>query len=147
MVWRWGGIPIVTMLSHHTRIPAAFIRKTRKEYGTCNYVEGTDLAGKRIVLVEDVVSSGGAILDAVGMLRSDGIAVDTAICVLDRQTGGACELMGSRDQTDQPFAGTRNRGSIEKPISRGKRTNFDQRLISLRRNFRNDLEIQEGCGR
>lgn len=87
-----GGIPIVTMLSHHSRIPAAFIRKTRKEHGTCNYAEGTDLAGKRIVLVEDVVSSGGAILDAAEMLRSDGIAVHTAICVLDRQTAGPANL-------------------------------------------------------
>ena len=87
-----GGIPIVTMLSHHSQIPAAFIRKTRKEYGTCNYVEGTDLVGKRIVLVEDVVSSGGAVIDAAIMLRSDSIAVDTAICVLDRQTGGPANL-------------------------------------------------------
>ena len=83
-----GGIPVVTMLSHYTKIPAAFIRKTRKEYGTCKYAEGPDLAGKRIVLVEDVVSSGGAIIDAANMLKSDGIVTETAICVLDRQTGG-----------------------------------------------------------
>ncbi len=82
----------LTMLSYHSQIPAAFIRKARKEYGTCNYVEGADLAGKRIVLVEDVVSSGGAIIEAANMLRSDGIAVDTAICVLDRQTGGLGNL-------------------------------------------------------
>ena len=35
-----GGTPIVTMLSHHTGLPAAFIRKTAKEYGTCRYAEG-----------------------------------------------------------------------------------------------------------
>lgn len=83
-----GGIPIVTMLSHHTKLPAAFIRKMPKEHGTCKYAEGIDLVGKKIVLVEDVVSSGGAIIDAVRMLRDDGIHVERAICVIDRETGG-----------------------------------------------------------
>jgi orotate phosphoribosyltransferase len=83
-----GGIPIVTMLSHHTGLPAAFIRKTAKEYGTCRYAEGAAIEGKQIVLIEDVVSSGGAIIDAATMLRVDGIEVDTALCVIDRETGG-----------------------------------------------------------
>ena len=87
-----GGIPIVTMLSHHTKLPASFVRKFRKEYGTCRYAEGAELVGKRILLVEDVVSSGGAILDAAGMLREDGIAVETALCVIDRETGGKEKL-------------------------------------------------------
>lgn len=87
-----GGIPIVTMLSHYSRLPAAFIRKTPKSYGTCQYAEGAPLAQRRLVLVEDVVSSGGAILDACRMLRADGISVDTALCVIDRQTGGAENL-------------------------------------------------------
>lgn len=83
-----GGIPVVTMLSHHTGIPAAFIRKQAKEHGTCKYAEGADLNNKRIVLIEDVVSSGGAIADATRMLREDGVEVETAICVIDRETGG-----------------------------------------------------------
>ena len=53
---------------------------------------GCGSSRKKIVLVEDVVSSGSTILDAADMLRSDGIAVDTAICVLDRQTGGPANL-------------------------------------------------------
>lgn len=83
-----GGIPLVTMLSQITGLPAAFIRKQAKDYGTCRYAEGADLAGKRFVLVEDVVSSGGAIIDAVEKLRADGLPVDLALCVIDRQTGG-----------------------------------------------------------
>ena len=83
-----GGIPIVTMLSHITGLPAAFIRKEPKEYGTCFYSEGAPLDDRRILLVEDVVSSGGAIIDSAGMLRADGITVDRAICVIDRETGG-----------------------------------------------------------
>jgi orotate phosphoribosyltransferase len=84
-----GGIPIVTMLSQVTGLPAAFIRKEPKEYGTCRYAEGASLHGKQFVLVEDVVSSGGAIVDALGKLKSDGLFPTDAICVIDRETGGS----------------------------------------------------------
>ena len=87
-----GGIPLVTLLSQITNLPAAFLRKTAKSYGTCKYAEGAELRGKSIVLVEDVVSSGGAILDAVTALRRDGMNPTVALCVIDRQTGGAESL-------------------------------------------------------
>jgi len=77
-----GGIPVVTVLSQLTGLPAAFLRKEPKAYGTCRYVEGADLKYKNIVLVEDVVSSGGA------ALRRDGVNPVVALCVIDRQTGG-----------------------------------------------------------
>jgi len=83
-----GGIPIVTMLSQITGLPAAFIRKEPKEYGTCRYAEGASLVGRRFVLVEDVVSSGGAIVDALTKLRADNLSPDAALCVIDRETGG-----------------------------------------------------------
>lgn len=83
-----GGIPVVAALSQVTGLPCAFLRKQRKEYGTMKFAEGPALQGRRIILVEDVVSSGGAILDQVGMLRSDGVDVNLAICVIDRQSGG-----------------------------------------------------------
>ena len=83
-----GGIPIVTMLSQVTGIPCAFIRKEAKPYGTCRYAEGASLDGKNFILVEDVVSSGGAINDALEKLRSDGMNPACAICVIDRETGG-----------------------------------------------------------
>lgn len=83
-----GGIPVVTMLSQVTGIPAAFIRKEPKEYGTCRYAEGATLEDKCFVLVEDVVSSGGAILDAASKLESDGLSPAAVLCVIDRETGG-----------------------------------------------------------
>jgi orotate phosphoribosyltransferase len=83
-----GGIPIATMLSQVTGLPAAFIRKEPKEYGTCQYAEGPELIGRKLVLIEDVVSSGGAISDAAAKLRADGIPVAVALCVIDRETGG-----------------------------------------------------------
>ena len=83
-----GGIPIVTMLSQVTGLPAAFIRKESKEYGTCRYAEGASLTGRQFVQIEDVVSSGGAIIDALEKLRADGLSPKAALCVIDRETGG-----------------------------------------------------------
>jgi orotate phosphoribosyltransferase len=84
-----GGIPVATVLSQVTDLPAAFIRKTRKDYGTEKFAEGPPLADRRIVLVEDVVSTGGAIIAAAAMLREEHVEVAAAVCVIDRQTGGA----------------------------------------------------------
>jgi orotate phosphoribosyltransferase len=87
-----GGIPLATVLSQLTGIPTAFIRKEAKAYGTCRYAEGADLPARGVVLVEDVVSSGGAILDAVAKLRADGIEPKVAVCVIDRESGGQAAL-------------------------------------------------------
>jgi orotate phosphoribosyltransferase len=83
-----GGIPVVTMLSQVTGLPAAFMRKKPKTYGTCRYAEGAPLTGRSFVLVEDVVSSGGAIIDMLHMLKADGLFPAAAICVIDRESGG-----------------------------------------------------------
>lgn len=87
-----GGIPVVTVLSQVTGLPATFIRKEAKEYGTCRYAEGASLTGKKFVLIEDVVSSGGAIIDALEKLREDGVEPVAALCVIDRETGGKEKL-------------------------------------------------------
>ena len=84
-----GGIPIVTMLSQRTGLPARFVRKKAKEYGTKRLAEGGALSGKRVCLVEDVVTSGGAVLDALAALRAEGASVDTVVCVIDRESSGA----------------------------------------------------------
>lgn len=84
-----GGIPLVTMLSQVTGLPARFVRKVAKTYGTCNLAEGGDIAGLRLCVVEDVVTSGGALLDAVAALREAELDVCAAICVVDREEGGA----------------------------------------------------------
>lgn len=83
-----GGVPVATVLSQVTGLPTAFLRKEAKAYGTCQYAEGAELSGRRFILVEDVVSSGGAIIDTLKMLRRDGLSTSVALCVIDRQTGG-----------------------------------------------------------
>lgn len=87
-----GGIPVTTALSLKTGIPAAFVRKQPKAHGTCRYAEGPELIGRNVVLIEDVVSSGGQILETLGMLRADGVYPSMALCVIDRETGGSDAL-------------------------------------------------------
>ncbi len=83
-----GGVPVATALSLHTGLPVAFVRKKAKTYGTRRVAEGADLAGRQVLVVEDVVTSGGQILLSTKDLRDLGAVVDTALCVVDRESGG-----------------------------------------------------------
>ena len=83
-----GGIPLAVMLGQLTRIPVAFVRKKAKDYGTCRLAEGPAMQGKQIVLVEDVVTSGGAVRDAATALRADGVSVASVLCVIEREGRG-----------------------------------------------------------
>ncbi len=68
------------------------MRGEAKAYGTANRLEGVFEPGERVCLVEDVVTSGGAALEAVLALREAGLQLSTAICVVDREEGGADTL-------------------------------------------------------
>jgi orotate phosphoribosyltransferase len=83
-----GGVPIATALSQVTGLPALFVRKEAKTYGTCRLAEGGDIDGRRLTVVEDVVTSGGQVVASCGDLRERGAIVTHAICVIDRQSGG-----------------------------------------------------------
>lgn len=87
-----GGIPIVTMLSQITGIPALFVRKKPKAYGTCKLAEGGDASGKRLVVVEDVVTSGGQVIESARGLRDLGATVTDVLCVINRESGGTENL-------------------------------------------------------
>jgi orotate phosphoribosyltransferase len=84
-----GGIAVVTALGRHAGLPCAFVRKAAKSYGTRRLAEGAAVAGRRVLVVEDVVTSGGQIAVSTGQLREHGAQVDHALCVIDRQEGGA----------------------------------------------------------
>ena len=87
-----GGIPIVTVLSAQTGHPALFVRKQAKTYGTCKLAEGPDVAGRRVTLIEDVITTGGAVRDATVTLREAGAVVETVVCAIDRSPGDANPL-------------------------------------------------------
>jgi orotate phosphoribosyltransferase len=79
-----GGIPIVTVVSAQSRIPALFVRKVAKSYGTCKLAEGPGVVGRRVTLIEDVITTGGAVRNAALALRDAGATVETVVCAIDR---------------------------------------------------------------
>src|SRR3954468_23047393 len=87
-----GGIAVVTALARHAKLPTAFVRKQAKAYGTARLAEGAEVAGRRVLVVEDVVTSGGQVVISTRDLRALGAHVDHALCVIDRQEGGAQAL-------------------------------------------------------
>lgn len=91
-----GGIPIATAISLFTGIPVVFVRKKAKEYGTAKLAEGPEITGKNLLIVEDVITSGGQVVLSTQDLRNLGGIVNNAICVIDRQSGGkeALEKIG-----------------------------------------------------
>ena len=89
-----GGVPIATMLSQLTGLPALFVRKQAKEYGTRKLAEGGNPAGQQVALVEDVITTGGAVLAAAAALRDLGAQVSTVVCAIDRSAEGGSVLAG-----------------------------------------------------
>lgn len=83
-----GGVPVATALSLASGIPLVFVRKTAKAYGTAKLAEGPDIEGKRLLIVEDVITTGGQVILSTDQLRERGASVTTAICVIDREEGG-----------------------------------------------------------
>ena len=67
-----GGVPIATSISGILGMPTLFVRKQAKTYGTAKLAEGPDFAGKRVTIIEDVITTGGAVRDAVDGAARDG---------------------------------------------------------------------------
>lgn len=83
-----GGVPIATMVAQRTGLPVLFVRKKAKEYGTCRLAEGGEVADRRLLIVEDVITSGGQVILSTDDLRGAGAIVTDVICVIDREAGG-----------------------------------------------------------
>jgi orotate phosphoribosyltransferase len=84
-----GGIPIATALSLETGLPAVFVRKEAKAYGTCRVAEGLEsVKGMQVCVIEDVVTTGGQVVLSSEDLRKEGAVVNQVLCVISRQQGG-----------------------------------------------------------
>jgi orotate phosphoribosyltransferase len=87
-----GAVALAASASLAGGLPFLIVRKEAKGYGTDRRIEGEFIPGEEVCLVEDVVTSGGAAEEAVDALREAGLVCRTAICVVDRQEGGADAL-------------------------------------------------------
>jgi orotate phosphoribosyltransferase len=87
-----GAVALAASASLASGLPFLIVRKAAKEYGTTKRIEGVFEPGECVCVVEDVVTSGGALLESVVALREAGLVVHTAVCVVDREEGGADAL-------------------------------------------------------
>jgi orotate phosphoribosyltransferase len=87
-----GAVALAASASLASGLPFLIVRKAAKDYGTSKRIEGMYDEGECVCLVEDVVTSGGALLESVEALREAGLVVQTAVCVVDREEGGADAL-------------------------------------------------------
>ena len=87
-----GAVALAASASLASGLPFVIVRDSAKEYGTANRLEGPFEQGEIVCLIEDVVTSGGALAEAVAALREAGLVVRNAVCVVDREEGGADAL-------------------------------------------------------
>jgi orotate phosphoribosyltransferase len=82
-----GGIPLVSAAAMSSGLPCVFIRNQKKDYGTAKQLEGKLDAGDRVVIVEDVATTGGQALEAAKVIQAQGATVTHIIATIDRQEG------------------------------------------------------------
>ncbi|MGH3135845.1 MAG: orotate phosphoribosyltransferase [Gaiellaceae bacterium] len=87
-----GGVALAASAAMASDLPFIIVRGETKEYGTAKRIEGPFEEGELVCLLEDVVTSGGALAEAVSALRDEGLAVRNAVCVVDREEGGSDAL-------------------------------------------------------
>ena len=87
-----GGVPLATTCSQICGLPTLFVRKQAKTYGTCRLAEGGSVRGRRLAVIEDVITSGGQVLESCRALRREGAQIAGVLCVIDRGAGGTENL-------------------------------------------------------
>ena len=87
-----GAVALAASAAIASGVPFIIVRGETKEYGTAKRIEGPFESGELVCLLEDVVTSGGALAEAVSALRDEGLVVRNAVCVVDREEGGSDAL-------------------------------------------------------
>ena len=89
-----GAVPLIAPVAMRSldfgrRLPGFFVRKAVKDHGTKKRVDGADIAGKTVVILEDVTTTGGSAMDAVKAVTEAGAKVALVLSILDRGEGAA----------------------------------------------------------
>jgi orotate phosphoribosyltransferase len=98
-----GAVALAASASLASGLPFLIVRREQKEHGTARRLEGEFAEGEEVCLVEDVVTSGGAAVEAVRALREAGLTCRAAVCVVDREEGGADALAREAVRLDPLF--------------------------------------------
>ncbi|MCI4331041.1 MAG: orotate phosphoribosyltransferase [Thermoplasmata archaeon] len=87
-----GAVPLVVATALVTGHPYAVVRKSAKAHGTQQRLEGEIPPGSRVVVLEDVTTTGGSVVETVQVLRGAGAVVDRVLVVVDREAGAREKL-------------------------------------------------------
>ncbi len=87
-----GAVALAASASMASGLPFIIVRGETKEYGTAKRIEGPFEPGELVCLLEDVVTSGGALAEAASAVREEGLVIRNAVCVVDREEGGSDAL-------------------------------------------------------
>ncbi len=90
-----GGIPLVSAASIASGLPCIFIRNAKKDYGTAQQLEGLLEPHDRVVILEDVATTGGQVLEAAQVISDAGGVVMAIIATIDRQEGARENIEGA----------------------------------------------------
>ena len=91
-----GAVPLAVAVSLEVNKPFVIVRKEKKEHGTGKLLEGADISHKRVLLVEDVTTTGGSVVKAIKCLRENNAMVDKVVTVVDRLSGAKEKLREMR---------------------------------------------------
>ena len=87
-----GAVPLVVALSLKTNIPYVIIRKEKREHGTSKQIEGGEVKDKRVLIVEDVTTSGRSVVNTIKIIRENHGFVEEVLAVVDRESGAEGKL-------------------------------------------------------
>jgi orotate phosphoribosyltransferase len=90
-----GAVPLVVALSIETNIPYVIIRKEKKEHGTSKHIEGGEVKDKKVLLIEDVTTSGKSVIKSIKILRENKAKIDEVLAVVDRESGAEEKLQSA----------------------------------------------------
>lgn len=84
----YTALPIATSLSLEHHIPMIMRRKEKKDYGTKQSIEGEFHAGQKVLVIEDVITTGGSIIETTSELEQHGLIIEDVVALIDREQGG-----------------------------------------------------------
>ena len=87
-----GAVPLIVALSLETDIPYVIVRKEKREHGTSRQIEGGEVKGKKVLVIEDVTTSGGSVVNTIKIIRENHGIVDEVVTVVDRESGAEEKL-------------------------------------------------------
>jgi len=91
-VMELGAVPLIVALSLETKIPYVIIRKEKREHGTGKQIEGGEDKNKKVLLIEDVTTSGGSVVKSINILRENKAIIEEVVTVVDREAGAEEKL-------------------------------------------------------